>query len=241
MKNPRDELRCYFNRLISRYQNIISLDQQLKSIAAWDSNSQSLDNIEAFNLGHYFFQHATYSIWRIFLVELSMFLSNNEDRSLVDWLKKARKHAGSIMQTGDYSTHSVNEPMKTDQYRDIIDCQIAQLHENENVINRIKAHRDKAIAHLDRKYFDNTNSIERDYPLNDHEIDDLMETVDGILRKHYRCLLGASVNLEVQSFQNLDTVLTYARAWMRVRCDFSLIEKGFRPVAYVRDDYKPTN
>ncbi len=241
MKNPHDELRNYFKKLIYRYLNIKSLDQQLNSIATWNSNPLSLDNIDAFNLGHYFFQHATYSIWRIFLVELSMFLSQTEQRSLRDWLNKAREHAESMKPTGDYTTHSVIQPIKPESYRAIIDDHIAQLHAKENAIDRIKAHRDKAIVHLDRKYFDNTNSIGSDYPLHDAEIDDLMKIVDGILRKHYRCLLGASVNLEVQSVQNLDTVLTYARAWMRVRCDFSLIEKGFRPVDYERDDYKPKN
>ena len=241
MKNPRDELRCYLKKLIYRYLNIKSLDQQLKSIVAWNSNSQSLDNIEAFNRGHYFFQHATYSIWRIFLVELSMFLSQTEQRSLRDWLKKAREHAESMKPTGDYTTHSVIPQMKPKTYRAIIDDHIAQLNAQNTVTNKIKAHRDKAIVHLDKKYFDSSGSIASDYPLQDPEIDGLMEIMDGILGKHYRCLLGASVNLKVQSVQNLDTLLTHARAWMRVRRDFSLIKKGFRPVDYVRDDYKPKN
>lgn len=241
MKNPHDELRSYFKKLIYRYLNIKSLDQQLKSIATWNSNPLSLDNIEAFNLGHYFFQHATYSIWRIFLVELSMFLSQTEQRSLRDWLKKAREHADSLEATRYNASRGTREPIATEGYRSIIDDQMAQLHGRETIIATIKTHRDKAIAHLDREYFDNTNSIGSDYPLHDNEIDNLMEVVDGILRKHYSCLLGASVNLEVESVHNLDTLLRYARAWMRTRRDFSLTDMGFQPVDYERDNYKPNN
>lgn len=241
MKNPHDELRNYFKKLIYRYLNIKSLDQQLNSIAVWNSNPPHLDNIEAFNLGHYFFQHATYSIWRIFIVELSMFLSQTEQRSLRDWLKKACEHATSIKPTRYNASRATREPIPTEDYRAIIDDQIIQLHGQETVIDSIKAHRDKAIAHLDKKYFDETSSIGSDYPLHNHEIDNIMEIVDCILRKHYSCLLGASVNLEVQSVHNLDTLLKYSRAWMRARRDLSLIEKGFRPVDYERDDYKPNN
>ena len=196
------------------------------------------DNIEALSLGHYFFQLANYCISRIVLVELSMFLSEKEDRSLLDWLNKAKEHAGSIKPTRYNATLSEQEPIEVAEYRTIIDRQISQLQNQQDTIDRIKSRRDKGIAHLDKKYFENAESIDWDYPLGDEDIDDLMDTVSGVLRKQYSCLLGASVNLEVQSVHNIDTLLKYARAWMRARRDFSLIKKGFSPVVYERDDYK---
>ena len=238
MKDPHDALRCYFEKLIYRYLNINSLRQQIHSISEWTTNAESPDNIEAFNLGHYFFQLATYSVSRIVLVELSMFLSEKEERSLLDWLYKAKEHAGSMKPTRYNADLRRQEPMKIEEYRSLIDDQIAQLHANKKVIDKIKAHRDKAIVHLDKKYFDSAESIDRIYPLGDKDIDVLMDTVSGVLRKHYRCLLGASVNLEVKGVWNVETVLTYARAWMRARRDSALIEKGFRPVDFERDDYK---
>lgn len=237
MQNPHDELRSYFDKLIYRYLNINSLRQQLNSISEWTTNTKSLDNIEAFNLGHYFFQLANYSISRIALVELSMFLSEKEDRSLLDWLYKAKEHAGSMKPTRYNATDSRLEPIETGDYRTMIDHQITELHSQGSVIDRIKAHRDKAIAHMDRKYFDDTESIERDYPLTEPEIDDLMDRVSCILRKHHNCLLQADVSLEVQSIHNVGKLLEYARAWMRVRRDPNFVNKGFRPVDYERDDY----
>ena len=237
MRNPHDELRNYFTKLVHRYLNINSLRQQLNSISEWTKNAKSPDDIEAFNLGHYFLQLATYSISRIVLVELSMLLSEKENRSLLDWLCKAKEHAGSMKPTCYNATLSRLEPVKPEKYRAVIDDHIAQLRAKEELIDRIKAHRDKSIAHMDRKYFDDTESIERDYPLTEPEIDDLMDRVSCILRKHHNCLLQADVSLEVQSIHNVGKLLEYARAWMRVRRDPDFVNKGLRPVDYERDDY----
>ena len=236
MNNPKAELQKYLDRLIRRYLNIKSLHQQLKSIFEWETPAK----IEALNLGAYFFQLVTYSLSRTVLVELSMFLSEREARSLLDWLKKAKEHAASVKPTR-YNARNIGgerEPIKPEEYRAIIDDQIAQLHAREDVIDRIKARRDKAIAHLDKAYFDDPKALDRDYPLGDDDIDNLMEVVGSILRKHHSCIFQADMRMEVVSVHTVDTVLQYARAFMRARRDFNLIEKGFRPAAYIQDDYK---
>lgn len=92
MKNPKTELRSYLERLIHRYLNVKSLLKELKALLDWQTPSR----IEAFNLGGHFFQLVTYSLSRTVFVELSMLLSEKEERSLVKWLKKAREHAASI-------------------------------------------------------------------------------------------------------------------------------------------------
>ena len=226
--------RTYLDKLIRHYLNIKSLDQQLKSISDWEDP----DKIEVLNLGGYFFQFATYSLLRIVLVELSMFLSKKEDRSLLDWLNKAKEHAPSVNPTCYNATEHEYEPIKPEKYRAIIDDQIAQLHSKKNVIGRIKSRRDKAIVHLDKDYFDNTKSINIVYPLSDQEIDNLLEVVSSILRKHYNCLFEEDMSMEVKSVHSVDTVLRYARAWMRARRDFNLIKNGFEPIKYERDEYK---
>ena len=132
-----------------------------------------------------------YSVSRIVLVELSMFLSEKEERSLLDWLYKAKEHAGSMKPTRYNADLRRQEPMKIEEYRSLIDDQIAQLHANKKVIDKIKAHRDKAIVHLDKKYFDSAESIDRIYPLGDKDIDVLMDTVSGVLRKHYQMSSGS--------------------------------------------------
>lgn len=234
MKNPNDELREYLYKLIHRYRNVKSLDQQLKSIYAWNTPAR----FEAKNLGAHFFWVAHYSLSRIIFVELFMFLSEGEERSLRDWLNKAKEHAASMNPTRFNKIEREYEPIKPEKYRRIIDCHIAQLQGRQNVIDRIKAHRNKAIVHMDKKYFNDSQALDTNYPLNADDINDLMEVVSCILRKHYSCLFKASMSMEVGSVQNVDTVLQYARAWMRSRRDSNLIKKGFKPVEYMREDYR---
>ena len=234
MKNPYDKLRTYLDKLIHRYLNIKSLDQQLKSIYEWNTPAR----IEALILGAHFFRVVDYSLSRIIFLELSMFLSEKEDRSLRDWLNKAKEHAASMNPTRFNKTEREYEPIKPEKYRHIIDCQIAQLQARQDVIDRIKERRDKAIVHLDKKYFNDSQALDTNYPLNADDIDDLMEVVSCILRKHYSCLFKGNMSMEVGSVQDIDTVLQYARAWMRVRRDFNLIEKGFKPVEYEQDNYR---
>lgn len=234
MKNPKDELREYLDKLIHRYRNVKSLDQQLKSIYAWNTPAR----FEALNLGAHFFWVAHYSLSRIIFVELSMFLSETEDRSLCDWLNKAKEHAASMNPTRFNKIEREYELIKPEKYRHIIDCHIAQLQARQDVIARIRTHRDKEIVHLDKEYFNNPQALDENYPLNADDIDDLMEVVSRILREHCSYLFEASMSMEVGSVQNVDTVLQYARAWMRVRKDYNLIDKGFKPVEYTREDYR---
>ena len=128
-----------------------------------------------------------------------MFLSEAEDRSLLDWLRKAKEHAASLKPTRCHLTRSDYEPIQPEEYRAIIDDQIAQLEAQKDVIDRIKARRDKALVHLDKKYFDNRESINSDYPVSEPEFDNLMDLVSCILREHYNCLLQSDVSLEVRS------------------------------------------
>ena len=234
MKNPNDKLREYLYKLIHRYRNIKSLDQQLKSIYEWNTPAR----FEALNLGAHFFWVAHYSLSRIIFVELSMFLSETEAKSLRDWLNKAKKHAASMNPTRFNKTEREYELIKPEKYRCIIDCQVAQLQTRQDVIERIRTHRDKAIVHLDKKYFNDPKALDIDCPLSAGDIDDLMEVVSRILREHYSYLFKASMSMEVGSVQNVDTVLQYVRAWIRAQRDSNLIEKGFKPVEYMREDYR---
>lgn len=236
MKDPHAELRTYLNELINRYLNIRSLYQELKSTREWETRAK----IDDLNVGAHFFHLVSYSLSRIFLVELSMLLSDRKNRSLLDWLKKAREHAASVKPTRYNATHSEGErePVKPEKYRAIIDCQIGQLCAREKVIRRIKTWRDKAIAHLDKDYFRDPEAFHAKCPLKEDDINELMDVVRGILRKHYSFLFEADINMEVRSVHGIDSVMRPARAFIRARRDRNLIGKGFKPVVYEQDDYR---
>ncbi len=236
MTDPNVQLREYLDKLVHRFLNIKSMSQQLKGILAWKSPTR----IETLNRGYYFFELAAYSLSRIVLAELSMLLSPKEERSLFDWLKKAREHAAEVKPTryNPHQTGGERELIKVREYRTVIDGQIAELDVRKGTIERIKARRDKAIAHLDKEYFDDPQALFRDYPLADNDLDDLIEVVSGILRKHHSCLFEADIGMEVTSVHTVDAVLEYTRAFMRVRRDIELIKMGFKPALYLREDYE---
>lgn len=236
MSDTNAELREYFDKLVHRFLNIRSMRQQLKDVLAWTSPAR----IDALNRGHYFFQLAAYSLSHIVLVELVALLSYKEKRSLFHWLKRAWDSAAELKPTryNPHGTRGGREPVSVEEFRTMIDGHIAQLEARKDTITRIKGRRDKAIAHLDREYFDDPQALSRDYPLTDNELDDLIELVGSILRKHHSCLLGSDIIMEVKSAYTIDAVLEYTRAFMRARQDFALIKTGFRPELYLQEDYE---
>lgn len=236
MKNPKIQLREYLDTLIHRFLNTKSLYQELKRIHGWKTPKK----FAAYNLGSYFFELAEYSLLRIILVEISILLSESEERSLLDWLKKAREHATSLGPTTYNPSYSGGQrrPIDENEYRALIDEHKNRLYVQQNVIDRIKARRDKAIAHFDSSYFNNPEALDSRYPLTYSDIDALMEVVSDILRKHHSCLFKADLRMEVLSIRNVDKLLNYAHAFQRARKDRGLIKKGFNPVDYLRAEYE---
>jgi hypothetical protein len=171
---------------------------------------------------------------RIYLVELASLLSDKEDRSLIDWLGKACVHARSLCPTRyNPSEKNERESIKPDEYREIIDKNISDLDSFNDLINRIKAWRDKSIAHLDKAFFDTPSAIYDRYPIKNSEIDKLIECVAKILHEHYSYIFNADSRMEILSVTNVDSILSYVQAFQRVRKDKKLINSGFRPANYL--------
>jgi len=235
MEDPKTQLRDYLDTLIHRFLNTKSLRQELSTIHEWNRPGRR----QALNLGAYFFQLASYSLSRMVLVELCRLLTERENRSLLDWLRKAKEHAGSI-EPARYSPRgsgSEYELIDRSEYREIVDSHLEMLSSQSDVIGHIKARRDKSIAHFDKKYFGDQKAIYEDYPLGDEDLDQLMSDVSEILREHYLYLFKSNLLMEVTSARRVETILDYVRAFQRVRSDHDLLKKGFRPMEYRGDDF----
>ena len=234
MKDPGKQLRDYLEKLIRRFLYIKSLDRQLKLINEWETPYR----VEALNIGSYFFMLVTYSFARTILIELCKLVSEKEQKSLVDWLKKAKEHAAAIRPTRynpDYSD-TERESIKPEEYSIIIDSHEGQLDSQKAVISRVKAQRDRALTHADAAYFNNPQELYKHYPLSTSDIDGLMDTVSDILRTQHVYILESDLHMEISSAHNVDLILRLARAFHRVRKDKKLIARGFKPVDYLYDD-----
>jgi len=230
MNNPKEELREYLKQIVYKFLNIKSLFCELKRINAWSTPERE----DALNHGAYFFQLTKYSMTRIYLVELAVILSENEDRSLIDWLMKACVHARSICPirynpNGKNDRDAINE----NEYRKIIDQNISDLDSFNDLINRIKSWRDKFIAHFDKSCFDKPLAIYEKYPITNSEIEELIECVARILHDHYLYLFYADSRMEILSETNVDSILRYVQAFQKIRKDKTLRDTGFRATNYL--------
>jgi len=230
MNNPKEKLKEYLDQIVHRFLNSKSLFCELKRINSWSSPERE----EALNQGSHFFQLATYSMTRIYLVELAALLSDKEDRSLIDWLEKACVHA-KVLCPSRYKPSEKNERevIKPNEYRAIIDKNIIALDSFNDLTNRIKTWRDKSIAHLDKAFFDTPSAIYDRYTIKNSEIDKLIECVSQILHEHYSYIFHADSRMEILSVTNVDSILRYVQAFQRVRKDKELINNGFRPSNYL--------
>jgi len=230
MNNPKEKLREYLKQIVYKFLNIKSLFFELKRINAWSTSERG----DALNHGAYFFQLTTYSMTRIYLLELATLLSENEDRSLSDWLQKACVHARSICPTR-YNPNRENErdAIKENEYRKIIDQNINDLDSFNDLINRIKSWRDKFIAHFDKRCFDDPLAIYKKYPITNSENEELIECISRILHEHYLYLFHADSRMEILSATNVDAILKYVQAFQKIRKDKKLRDTGFRPASYL--------
>lgn len=230
MLDHKTWLRSYLEQLIHRYQNVRSLHEQLQTLELW----RAKPNTQAIELGNYFFALVSYSFTRTIIVELCSLLSNKEQRSLVDWLKEARIQASPLAPERYIVEEDKYDPISPKEYSEIVDAHLTAISLQQSVIDRLKAHRDKAIAHLDKVYFNNPDKLYLDYPVHDKDISDLLRLMRDILRDHCFYLFKADVDPDVQSCTGLQTILEYVEAFARARADSSLLERGFCPANYLK-------
>jgi len=232
MTNPKKEIREYLNDLIKRLLFIKGLDRQLKIIKDWESANR----VESLNIGAYFFRLVAYSFNRTILIELCKFFSDREEKSIIDFLKKAREHSPSIEPAKLKPLSLKREKLKPEIYLVIIDKHEKLIASQKEVINNLNNHRDKALAHSDAKYFADLEKLYEKFPLETKEIDELMEIATDILRNQNNCLFEYGLDIIVDSSRGVNNVLQYVRAYKRILDDEDLNGANF--LKYKWDDYK---
>lgn len=224
MNDPYNTMRGYFDNLVNRYQMMESLLKQTTILSQWRNSP----HIEALHLGWHFYTLVSFSFARTVLVEICNFVSEKEERSLVDWLNKAAVHAKAIKPT-KYIPNSIGgdrEPVSIGEYRTNITEQLGQLGQHSVIFNRLRIHRDKAIAHADSCVFDNPKKHYKEYPLNIEELAEVLGTIKDILTAQYSYIHGISSSLDIMSLNNVDSVISKSYAFWLARRDPSLLEKG---------------
>jgi len=178
------------------------------------------------------------------LVELCLFVSEKEQFKIYKWLEKVKIHSKSLKPTRAHRGNRLNDTrvvIKNKEYLKIIDEHISKLFNHHKSIENLIYLREKIFTHYDSSYFNNPKSIYKKYPIDIFELDDLMKTIEEIMSEHHSYLIASSItSFEVPSYSNVDMILLYTRAFMRIRKDKKLIiGKGFKPVDYLKEMSRP--
>lgn len=238
MTDPKKYLTNYLWKLIERYAKIKLYKKQLDILDEWKGHHR----IETLNKGASFFKLVEASFKRTMLVELCLFVSEKEQKNIFDWLNKAKTHSKSLNPTSadkDDKNGYSRLAIKDADYKKVIEKQISRFSAHSNIIKNLVAHRDKIFTHYDSSYFNNPNTIFKKYSIDIFELDSLMKTIEEILSTQHSYLFASSIpSFEVASYSNVNMILAYTRAFMRIRKDKKLIiGKGFKPADYLKEIY----
>ena len=234
MRDPKNQMKEYLEKLIFRFLHIRSLYNQVKIIYSWKTPTKN----SAFETGSYFYNLALYSFNRTIVLELYKLTSESEDKSLIDWPGKAKTHVKSL-EPLEYSPKNESRGIvNSNKYKSLIDVQINELNNHKPTIDTLKSRRDKDIAHSDRTYFNNPDKLASLFPLNDHDIEKLMETISRILQKQHLLIFHSDATMNISSLHNVDSVLIATRAFNRVWKDKHLTrDLEVQVNKYLKDDY----
>jgi AbiU2 len=165
-----------------------------------------------------------------------MLFDDREERCLNDWLIKAKEHSKSIEPKKYNPQSGIREPFKIKTYQKIISEHQELIASKKDIIERVKGHRDKALAHSDASYFNEPDDLYVKYPLNLEEIEDLITTASEILRTQHVYLFESDLDIQVHTTSNIDTILWHIRGFKRVWQDKRA--ESLHPNLYKLDDYE---
>lgn len=235
MVNPEKNLKDYLMKLINRYASIKLYKKQLDIINEWERPTR----IETLKKGGTFFKLVKKSFTKTFLIELCLLVSPKEKFNIHKWLEKIKIHSVSLNPTRankGVESNTVRVKIKNEEYLKIIDTHISELISHKKTIDNLTSLREKIFAHYDPKYFSNPEKLYHKYSISEEELNKLIKTIEDILLSHHSFLFASSfISLDIASSSNINIVLQYTRAFMRVRSDKTLIAKGIRPGDYLKE------
>jgi len=215
LTDPKQYLKDYLDTLVRRYLYIKSLRQELAVFDEWIRNG----NGEFIKSGDFFFGLARYSFGRMALLELCKFTSTREERSIYDWLQKARSNSATIGATRHVpgcGFPDERKPVSPEEYSAIVSSHLKALDECDDVIRLLTTHRDKVLAHNDKDFFLNPSKIMINHPLHGVDIDRISTCIEEILRDQHVLIMESAIFLEVSGFGKLNSVLDTVRSYRKI-------------------------
>lgn len=215
MKNPHKQLRDYFENIMFDFLYINALHEQVKTIYQWNDAREE----KTLNTGSFFFKLVLFSFNRTILIDVSKLVSEKEDKSLIDWLKQVKMHSESFKPVRYSSKQNKTVVIPKKLFHEIVDKQLEQITSKQAIIDRIIGRRNKFLAHRDSSIFNNSQLLDELYPINDLEIEELLETISNIFIEQHLYVNDSAFDMRINSGTDLETILRFVRAAKRFRED----------------------
>lgn len=232
MKNPEEELKSYLKTILHHIIYLNSILDQVNEFYSWLEKYSD----KAIREGGWFYKVSLYSFKRILTIEACKLLLEREQRSLVDWLNKATKHAKSL-NPSFYVPKKGYKKMETIDFRNLIDEQKRMIDDYDDLIQNMKSLRDKGFAHSDKKYFENPEKLETDFLITWDEFNQIYSLMSSIVKKHYSLLFNSDMSMHLTAHGTIESVLTHTRASQRVWENRILRDMGIKLYTFRSGDY----
>jgi len=236
MKNPKKEIQEYLAKLERAFLYLSTYQTQLDQIFEWNRNNPG----ERYLSGQ-FIEICVFNLQTMIMLETYKLSSEKEQVSVRELLKHCKANY-SQLKPSIYNPEGENERkvLTKEEYEGVIKRNIEALDSHNKTINNLKAIRDKSIAHADKKYFQDSDSLYADFPLKWKNVIALIECLKRILKEHIVLIKHVDSDLNrIYGTYDAKGVLTSLRGFERFRKNRILRDAGVWFAAFIQDDYDP--
>lgn len=216
MTNPKQELRVYLHKLINHFVFIKRIVDDLETITIWTGKPGGIDGLEEGASFFNFFQRLSN---QTLLIELFKFISEDEKKSLWDFLNMCKNYSHSLEPRALFTANPSKKNLTPEEFNEIIEEMFEKLNDHQEVIKKLKARRDKSLAHTDPSFFNNPKEHFEKYPIVFDELNKLLLTVENILEKLALHILEIHYDFKVNTITGLDRVIEFMRAYHKIMRD----------------------
>lgn len=213
MTDPKKELPIYLGKLIGWFVFIKYIFDERERFNLW---MQKPEGVNAIDEGRSFFNLFQRISSHALLIELCKFIDEDEEKSLMDFLNKCKENATPLEPMSLLTDGLPKKIIPAEKFGVIIDEMIAKLNECDNVIQNLKTHRDKALAHTDASFFNDPDKHYETYPLPVKDVGELLNTANTILRKMALYLSQGDIDFTLHTVRGVDRVLEFMRAYNKL-------------------------
>lgn len=209
----------------------VTLLHQINLLNEWEQN----DPDDEAGIRGQFFGMVSVCFYRVIVLECYKLIWDTEHQNLYQFLNQLSRYYVEIKpEDGD------GNKIEKSEYINLIRSQKKALSKFETVKDNIQNLRNNLIAHSDKEYYLNKHQVSREFPVSWSDINNLLDLIKSIIRKHYSLLTDADIDMSrIHSSRNAKIYLTRLRAMERFWKNDNI--NNIRKYAFFSDEYNPND